>query len=116
MTRHSPRCSGPIDRRSFLKVGGLSLGALSSGLSPDLAGLLAAEAAGDAAFGEYDEEASVTGQLVGEFATSGLVNIVFDGDGTTDPAELVVSDLEGRMVVLEVRPLLDRVVVRDATN
>ena len=37
---------------------------------------------------------------------SGLVNIVFDSDGTTDPAELVVSDLEGRMVVLEVRPLL----------
>ena len=48
MTRHSTRCFGPIDRRSFLKIGGLSLGALSSGLSPDLAGLLAAEAAGEA--------------------------------------------------------------------
>jgi len=47
---------------------------------------------------------------------SGLVNLVFDRDGTTDSAELVVSDLEGRMIVLEVRPLLDRVVVRDATN
>ena len=47
---------------------------------------------------------------------SGLVHLVFDADGTTDPAELVVSDLDGRMVVLEVRPLLDRVVVRDAAN
>ena len=48
MTRSSTRCHGPIDRRSFLKIGGLSLGALPSGLSPDLAGLLAAEAAGEA--------------------------------------------------------------------
>ena len=48
MTRSPSRCFGPIDRRGFLKVGGLSLGALSSGLSPDLAGLLAAEAAGAA--------------------------------------------------------------------
>ena len=49
MTHTATRCRGPIDRRSFLKIGGLSLGALSSGLSPDLAGLLAAEAAGAAA-------------------------------------------------------------------
>ena len=42
------RCRGPIDRRTFLKVGGLSLGALGGGLNPDLAGLLAAEAAGAA--------------------------------------------------------------------
>ena len=48
MTQNSAHCRGPIDRRSFLKIGGLSLGALSSGLSPDLAGLLAAEAAGEA--------------------------------------------------------------------
>ena len=48
MTHNSAHCRGPIDRRSFLKIGGLSLGALSSGLSPDLAGLLAAEAAGEA--------------------------------------------------------------------
>ena len=47
---------------------------------------------------------------------NGLVNIVFDRDGTTDPAELVISDLEGRMVILEVRPLLDRVVIRDAAS
>ena len=48
MIQNSAHCRGPIDRRSFLKIGGLSLGALSSGLSPDLAGLLAAEAAGEA--------------------------------------------------------------------
>lgn len=46
----------------------------------------------------------------------GLVNIVFDRDGTTDSAELVISDLDGRMVVLEVRPLIDRVMIRDATG
>lgn len=37
------QCSGPVDRRSWLKIGGLSLGALSSGLQPNLAGLLAAD-------------------------------------------------------------------------
>jgi hypothetical protein len=36
-------CRGPIDRRTWLKLGGLSLGALVSGLEPHLAGLLAAE-------------------------------------------------------------------------
>ncbi len=46
-------CHGPIDRRDFLKLGGLSLGALTSGLSPDLAGLLAAEAASDAIDKDY---------------------------------------------------------------
>lgn len=40
------RCPGPLDRRAWLKVGGLSLGALVSGLNPSLAGLLAAEKAG----------------------------------------------------------------------
>ncbi|MBM4070998.1 MAG: DUF1501 domain-containing protein [Planctomycetes bacterium] len=39
-------CSGPLDRRSWLRIGGLSLGALVSGLQPSLARLLAAEAAG----------------------------------------------------------------------
>jgi len=37
------------------------------------------------AFGEYDEEAATTGGLVGEFATSGLVNIVGGCCGTTPP-------------------------------
>lgn len=36
-------CSGPIDRRAWLQVGGLSLGALATGLNPTTAGLLAAE-------------------------------------------------------------------------
>jgi len=38
-------CRGPVDRREWLKVGGISLGALASGGFPGLAGLLAAEAA-----------------------------------------------------------------------
>ena len=36
------RCSGPIDRRTWLKIGGLSLGALASGTNPSLVKLLAA--------------------------------------------------------------------------
>ncbi len=36
------RCPGPSDRRTWLKVGGLSLGALATGLNPNLARLLAA--------------------------------------------------------------------------
>ncbi len=39
------------------------------------------------AFGEYDEAPSTTGELVGEFATSGLVNIVGGCCGTT-PAHI----------------------------
>ena len=39
----SQSCQGPIDRRTWLKIGGLSLGALVSGAEPNLAGLLAAE-------------------------------------------------------------------------
>src|SRR6516165_9210963 len=43
---HPPApCAGPLDRRSWLKVGGLSLGALLSGGGPSLAGLFAAEQA-----------------------------------------------------------------------
>ena len=39
------------------------------------------------AFGEYDEEPGVTGELVAEFATSGIVNIVGGCCGTT-PAHI----------------------------
>jgi len=39
------RCSGPFSRRTWLKVGGLNLGALVTGVQPTLAGLLASEAA-----------------------------------------------------------------------
>ncbi len=41
----SSHCPGPIDRRSWLKIGGLSLGALVTGLEPNLARLFAAEQA-----------------------------------------------------------------------
>ena len=37
------RCLGPMDRRTWLKVGGLSLGALCAGPAPHLAQLLAAD-------------------------------------------------------------------------
>jgi hypothetical protein len=39
------RCPGVVDRRTWLKIGGLSMGALVSGMEPSLAGLLAAEEA-----------------------------------------------------------------------
>jgi 5-methyltetrahydrofolate--homocysteine methyltransferase len=39
------------------------------------------------AFGEYDEEPATTGELIGEFATSGLVNFVGGCCGTT-PAHI----------------------------
>lgn len=43
MTQHAEhRCPGPSDRRTWLKVGGLSLGALAAGLNPTLVRLLAA--------------------------------------------------------------------------
>jgi hypothetical protein len=38
-------CPGPIDRRTWMKIGGLSLGALVSGAGPSLTGLFAAEEA-----------------------------------------------------------------------
>lgn len=41
-----PYCPGPVDRRSFMKIGGLSLGALAGGASPNLSQLLAAEGNG----------------------------------------------------------------------
>lgn len=40
------RCRGPLDRRSWLKIGGLSLGALVAGVEPNLARLFAAEREG----------------------------------------------------------------------
>jgi Protein of unknown function (DUF1501) len=38
-----PHCSGSLDRRSWMKVGGLSMGALVAGLNPSLARLFAVE-------------------------------------------------------------------------
>lgn len=39
-------CTGPLDRRTWLKVGGLSLGALCAGMTPSLAQLLHAQERG----------------------------------------------------------------------
>jgi hypothetical protein len=59
MPLRSPRkCPGPQDRRFWLKVGGLSLGALTTGVSPRSAQLLAAEASSGAR-GEVDPDFSV---------------------------------------------------------
>ena len=52
----------------------------------------------------------------GGWFDKGLVAIVFEWDGTTSPAKLIVGDEDGRAVALEVRPLLDRVSVRDETG
>ena len=46
VSKHSLPCSGPLDRRSWLKIGGLSLGALCTGMNPTLAQVLAAQEAG----------------------------------------------------------------------
>jgi hypothetical protein len=43
MAGRRDQCPGPIDRRTWLQVGGLSLGALASGTMPSLAQLLAAD-------------------------------------------------------------------------
>lgn len=43
--RSSLPCAGPLDRRSWLQIGGLSLGALVTGMGPSLARLFAAEQA-----------------------------------------------------------------------
>jgi hypothetical protein len=44
---------------------------------------------------------------------SGEIALVFERDGTTDAAELVISDDYGNSLVLEVRPLLDTVRIFD---
>ncbi|HEY2415905.1 MAG TPA: DUF1501 domain-containing protein [Pirellulaceae bacterium] len=53
MRAESKICRGPLDRREWLKIGGISLGALAAGGLPGLAGLLAAEAAGGKAVGDF---------------------------------------------------------------
>jgi hypothetical protein len=45
MPRPFVPCSGPLDRRTWLKIGGLSFGALAAGIQPNLAALLAADRA-----------------------------------------------------------------------
>lgn len=48
------------------------------------------------------------------FVDTGEVQLVFDRDGTTDYAEIVVADAWENQVVLEVQPLMDAVRIRDA--
>jgi hypothetical protein len=58
-TRSSSPCLGPLDRRQWLTVGGLGLGALATGADPNLAGLLAARAAAAAQGRQVDDDFSV---------------------------------------------------------
>jgi len=56
--KHSKRvnnshCAGPIDRRSFLRIGGLGLGALGLGIEPGLAQLLQAGELKEAARNDF---------------------------------------------------------------
>src|SRR5215831_19431486 len=53
MDASAESCRGPIDRRTWLKIGVISFGALASGGLPGLASLLAAEAAGDTARDDF---------------------------------------------------------------
>jgi type II secretion system protein H len=46
----------------------------------------------------------------------GAVAIVFQGDGTTDPAQIVITDADGFAVTLDVLPLLDSVRIRYESN
>jgi hypothetical protein len=57
--RPSLLCPGPMDRRQWLTVGGLSLGALATGLNPNLAGLFAAQQAAAAQGRTIDDDFSV---------------------------------------------------------
>jgi prepilin-type N-terminal cleavage/methylation domain-containing protein len=49
----------------------------------------------------------------GGWIEEGLIYIVFEQDGTTDYAELVVGDDYDNELILEIRPLLDQVRVRE---
>jgi hypothetical protein len=55
MSIDGARCRGPVDRRTFLKVGGLSMGALAGAAQPGLSRLLAAQSGA----GKPDREFSV---------------------------------------------------------
>jgi type II secretory pathway pseudopilin PulG len=46
----------------------------------------------------------------------GAVAIVFQGDGTTDPAQIVITDADGFAVTLDVLPLLESVRIAYETN
>lgn len=50
------KCPGPLDRRTFMRIGALGMGALAGGRGPNLADLLAAE---DRQRGKLDREFSV---------------------------------------------------------
>ncbi|MBW3542776.1 MAG: DUF1501 domain-containing protein [Planctomycetes bacterium] len=72
-------CPGPLDRRAWLKLGGLGLGALSTGISPTMARLFAA--------GSAANEAGAKAQLDHEFSV-----ILFWANG--GPSHIDLFDLK----------------------
>ncbi len=58
-TTHHGRCSGPLGRRRWLQLGGLSLGALASGMPPTMANVLAAGQGGAAGNSAPEDDFSV---------------------------------------------------------
>jgi hypothetical protein len=58
-TRRLLPCPGPIDRREWLRLGGLSLGALATGIDPSLAGLYAAQQSAAEQGGKVDDDFAV---------------------------------------------------------
>lgn len=47
------------------------------------------------------------------FFQAGEIQLVFESDGTTDPAQLVIADNYGNTLTLDVRPLMDAVRILD---
>ena len=73
-------CRGPIDRRSWLKIGGLSLGALVSGMEPALAQVLAAEDAGGSVLGKPIEIVAANHQNKADIGVA-IARHWFESDG-----------------------------------
>src|SRR5688572_10519200 len=58
-TRTKRSCPGPLSRRTWLTLGGLSFGALATGVQPSLSRLLAAEQSSRAGKRPIDKDFSV---------------------------------------------------------
>ena len=48
-------------------------------------------------------------ETAGGFLERGLVNIVFERDGTSEPAQILLSDADGHSIGIEIAPFADTV-------
>jgi hypothetical protein len=48
-------------------------------------------------------------EIAGGFLERGLVNIVFERDGTSESAQILLSDQDGHSIGIEIAPLADTV-------